>query len=169
VQQTNTPDCGQSAPEQKAAITLQSRDRSCFPEDYHTLALEQWKCCVEMANGYSEKRSNMNALYITINSALLAVAPFALDAKNILLAIAGIAVCILWLSSLTTYKILSSVKYEIIHQMEKELPYAPFTYERSRARSRKNYTSLTKLEMVLPAVFLLLYLLILVLSLLQLA
>lgn len=34
--------------------------------------IEQWKTCVDMANKNSEKRNSANALFVTINSGLIA-------------------------------------------------------------------------------------------------
>lgn len=118
--------------------------------------LEQWKACVEMANSNTEKRTNSNNIFITINAALLAVISFSLDYESIALSIVGIAVCIVWLNSIESYKKLSSVKYDIINEIELQLPLRPFTYEWERL-SNENYLKLTKIEKALPILFVVLY------------
>ena len=110
-----------------------------------------------MANSNTEKRNNANNLFITINSALFAVITFAWDYKSILLSIIGIVVCVLWLSSIRSYKQLSSVKYDIVNEIEKKLPLAPFTYEWEKLKLEHNYVGLTRIENVLPWLFLVLY------------
>lgn len=97
-----------------------------------------------MANSNTEKRTNSNNIFITINAALLAVISFSLDYESIALSIVGIAVCIVWLNSIESYKKLSSVKYDIINEIELQLPLRPFTYEWERL-SNENYLKLTKI------------------------
>ena len=77
--------------------------------------------------------------------------------KSILLSIIGIVVCVLWLSSIRSYKQLSSVKYDIVNEIEKKLPLAPFTYEWEKLKLEHNYVGLTRIENVLPWLFLVLY------------
>lgn len=136
---------------------LESCDKKDYGEGYDAAVLEQWKTCVEMANSNTEKRNNANNLFITINSALFAVITFAWDYKSILLSIIGIVVCVLWLSSIRSYKQLSSVKYDIVNEIEKKLPLAPFTYEWEKLKLEHNYVGLTRIENVLPWLFLVLY------------
>ena len=92
-------------------MLLESVSREDYGENYNAVVLEQWKTCVEMANSNTEKRANSNNIFITINAALLAVMSFSLDYKSIILSVVGIAVCVVWLYSIESYKKLSSVKY----------------------------------------------------------
>ena len=121
------------------------------------LVVEQWKTCVEMANSNSEKRSNTNSIFITINTALIAILPFSLGMKGVVLSAVGIVICILWIRTINNYKKLSSVKYSIINEIEKQLPIAPFSAEWNRLKNEENYTDLTKTERVLPVVFIILF------------
>lgn len=136
---------------------LESCQKRDYGEEYDAAVLEQWKTCVEMANSNTEKRNNANNLFITINSALFAVITFAWDYKSILLSIIGIVVCVLWFNTIRSYKQLSSVKYDIVNEIEKKLPLAPFTYEWEKLRLEHNYVGLTKIENFLPWLFLALY------------
>lgn len=136
---------------------LKSVDRDTYGDGYDATLLEQWKTCVEMANSNTEKRNNANSLFITINAALFTVVTFAGDYKSILLSAIGIVVCILWLTSIRSYRQLSQVKYDIINEIEKQLPLSPFTNEWERLRLEHNYVGLTKLEKFLPWLFLVLY------------
>ena len=140
-----------------AIMKLESLEREEYKEGYDTLILEQWKICVEMANSNTEKRTNSNNIFITINSALFAVVTFSLDYKSIMLSVVGIVVSILWLNSIESYKKLSSVKYHIVNEIEEKLPLAPFTYEWEKLKSEYKYLRLTKIEKILPWLFILLY------------
>lgn len=138
-------------------MALESIPKEEYGETYNSVVLEQWKTCVEMANSNTEKRTNSNNIFITINAALLAVVSFSLEYKSIILSVVGIAVCIVWLYSIEDYKKLSSVKYHIVNEIEKQLPLAPFFYEWKKLNSEKKYIGLTKIEKVLPWLFVVLY------------
>lgn len=141
---------------ERNTMELKSASYEKHEEVYDAVILEQWKACVEMANSNTEKRTNSNNIFITINAALLAVISFSLDYESIALSIVGIAVCIVWLNSIESYKKLSSVKYDIINEIELQLPLRPFTYEWERL-SNENYLKLTKIEKALPILFVVLY------------
>ena len=141
---------------ERNTMELKSASYEKHEEVYDAVILEQWKACVEMANSNTEKRTNSNNIFITINAALLAVISFSLDYESIALSIVGIAVCIVWLNSIESYKKLSSVKYDIINEIELQLPLRPFTYEWERL-SNDNYLKLTKIEKALPILFVVLY------------
>lgn len=99
-------------------MELEMIGKEAFEGDYESVVLEQWKTCIAEANGISEKRNNANNIFITLNTALFAVITFSLDYKSILLSAIGIAICILWICTINSYKKLNSVKYEIINEME---------------------------------------------------
>ena len=138
-------------------MKLESVSREHYGEKYDAAVLEQWKTCVEMANSNTEKRTNSNNIFITINAALLAVVSFSLDYKSIILSIVGIAVCVVWLYSIESYKKLSSVKYHIVNEIEMQLPLKPFVHEWEKLNNEKKYLGLTKIEKILPWLFILLY------------
>lgn len=138
-------------------MQLESVSREDYGADYDSVVLEQWKTCVEMANSNTEKRTNSNNIFITINAALLAVVSFSMEYKSIVLSVVGIAVCVVWLYSIESYKKLSSVKYHIVNEIEQQLPLKPFAYEWEKLRAEKKYLGLTQIEKILPWLFILLY------------
>lgn len=141
----------------KLSPDLKSMDKAAFESDYNSVLIEQWKTCVETANGITEKRNAANSIFITVNVALFAIITFALEYKNILLSAVGIITCILWIHLLDSYKRLNEVKYDIINEIEVLLPLSPFTAEWNRLCRYGKYSGLTKIEKVVPAVFLALY------------
>lgn len=138
-------------------MTLESIPKETYGDNYDAVVLEQWKTCVEMANSNTEKRTSSNNVFITINAALLAVVSFSLDYKSIILSSVGIAVCIVWLYSIENYKKLSSVKYHIVNEIENQLPLAPLSYEWEKLKNENKYIRLTRIEKVLPWLFIFLY------------
>lgn len=121
------------------------------------ILLEQWKTCVEMANSNSEKRNNSNNIFITINVAILAVISFSMEYKSLMLSLAGICICFLWIYTLKSYTNLSSAKYDIINQIEEKLPSYPFSYEWEMLGNNKKHIKLTTIEKIIPILFIVLY------------
>ncbi len=121
------------------------------------IILEQWKTCVETANGITEKRNTANNIYITINTALLAVITFNTDFKSAILSLTGIGICILWFITLNSYKHLNSVKFQIINELEELLPTSPFKDEWQIIKTQTKYINLTKTEKVVPILFAIVY------------
>lgn len=136
---------------------LESVTKEAYSGDYDSAILEQWKTCVEQANSNTDKRNSSNGLFITINAALFAVITFTWDYKSILLAIVGVVVCILWINMIQSYQQLSHAKYDIINEIEKRLPLAPFAHEWEKLKLEQNYIGLTRIEKVIPWLFLVLY------------
>lgn len=138
-------------------MKLEMINKETFEGDYENAVLEQWKTCIAEANGISEKRNNANNIFITLNTALFALITFSLDYKSILLSAIGMVICILWIGTINSYRKLNNVKYEIINEMESKLPLAPFTVEWDRLNKKYEYVRLTKIEKVIPWIFIGLY------------
>ena len=79
------------------------------------------------------------------------------DVKSILLLVAGIFVCVLWFLLIGNYKQLNSAKFDIINEIEKELPTRPFSDEWGKLKLNRKYVEGTKLERCLPIMFISLY------------
>lgn len=122
------------------------------------LLLAQWQTCVEMANSISQRRDTMNNIFVTLNLAIMAAVSLVWDIKSILVLVAGIVVCVLWLLFIRNYKQLNSAKFDIINRIEKELPSQPFGEEWEKLKSNKKYMDGTKLEKWLPTMFIAMYL-----------
>ena len=149
-------------------MPLKSIEPEKYNGNYSETALEQWKTCVEAATSNTEKRNNTNSIFITINSALVAFISYSLNIKSIVLSVIGVIICLLWKQSINNYKLLSSVKYYIINEIEQNLPLAPFSYEWEKLKTEHNYKGLTKIEAFLPWLFLAVYLISILLPILKL-
>lgn len=136
---------------------------------YRDHLLEQYKLYVEMANHISERRTSANNFLLTVNSGLITLYGLASATLSsaqprlwqYLIPIAGTLVCLTWLALLRSYRQLNTVKFQVIHEIEQQLPLAGFEREwhlAERGRGR-TYIPVTHLEPYIPWVFVGLYIL----------
>lgn len=126
------------------------------------ILLEQYKTYVESADKISDRRINVNTFFITLNSALITVMTvfFSNTYLLLLLAFLGIIFSILWFLNLKNYKQINSCKFDIIQQIEKYLPINLYKTEwniLTKTKSNKKYIPVSKLEMLLPFIFILIF------------
>lgn len=119
--------------------------------------LSQWQTCVEMANSVSQRRDNMNNIFVTLNLAIIAAVSTVWNKKALIILLSGITICIIWLFFIRNYKQLNEAKFSIINEIENLLPQQPFKKEWEILKNNKKYVEGTVLERWLPRIFILLY------------
>lgn len=149
--------------------------------------LEIYKMAAEMADRVSVRRMTANGFFLTINSVLVTILGFMYDkladdrkAVLIFVAVVGVVLALAWFFNIRSYKRLNKAKYEVINEIEKDLPYQYFTDEWVRLKGAKpeegetgtmrrrwlkykdRYTDLTNVEGVVPIVFGIIYIFILI-------
>lgn len=126
-------------------------------EDKTEIILAQWQTCVEMANSVSQRRDTMNNIFVTLNLAIIAAVSLTWDIKSLFILVSGIVVCIIWMLFIRNYKLLNTEKFNVINQIENKLPVKPFNDEWEKLKNNKKYVDGTKLERILPIMFIALY------------
>lgn len=121
------------------------------------IILAQWQTCVEMANSVSQRCDAMNNIFITLNLAIIAAVSFVWNAQTVFLLVVGIVLCIIWLLFIQNFKLLNELKFQVINEIEENLPMTPFGCEWKKLQSNKKYMDGTKLERTLPITFIVLY------------
>lgn len=146
----------------KAALSRANRDD--YGEKYSDHLFEQYKLYVESAERVSERRTSANNYLLTVNAFLITLYGLASQlggnrAWQIVVPIAGVLICITWLVLIRSYRNLNSAKFKVIHELEEQLPAAPFDREWSHAQHGigKAYRPLTHIEPYVPVVFATLY------------
>lgn len=100
--------------------------------------LQQYKFFAGTSNEVSNRRLKTNRFYVSLLSGILVALPFVLDLDNLtpirlvamlLIGFVGVLLCVLWFFNILSYKQLNKGKYEIIHDMEEDLPYPCFKRE----------------------------------------
>jgi L-asparagine transporter-like permease len=103
-----------------------------YGESFKAHLLEQY---VESAEKVSERRVSANNYLLTVNAflvtlyGLLAGSPYK-SSWTVLVPIAGILVSLTWYRIITSYRDLNTVKFQVIHELEQEMPAALYAYLR---------------------------------------
>jgi len=153
---------------------------SGYGEKYKDHLMQQYKLYVQMADKVSERRATGNAFFLSANALLLSglgvvsssyvqtILPLPLPIVGV--SLAGILLCSVWILLVRSYRQLNTAKYDLVCSMETRLPAAPYKAEWQMLRGgkkSKEYRPLTTVEVVIPFVFIILYVLLPVLTLLM--
>ncbi len=149
----------------KPANTLQSRTPEEYGGKYQDHLLDQYKLFVTTSQQVTERRQQANNYLLTLNSSLVTLfvafrSSFGRHWWNVLIPIAGLFVCFVWHSLVQSYKALNKAKFEVIHELEEQLPVALFRYEWhvcGHGKDKDKYVPLTHLERWIPGMFATLY------------
>jgi len=145
------------------------------PEDYgdryRDHLLDQYKLYVDGADRISQRRTAANNYLLTVNAFLVTFFGYASSITDdwtfrVLSPVAGILVCAAWYSLIKSYRTLNTAKFGVIHEIEQQLPVGPYgrEWEAAEAGKGKKHKPLTKVEVLIPIIFMILYLLLAVLS-----
>lgn len=137
---------------------------------YQDHLIDQYKVAVEMADRVSQRRSQANHFFISVNTGLVGIAAItysvAKDLPPLMLAVEGvlgILLCLSWIVTIRSYRQLNTGKFAIILRLEQALPAATYGDEwivLGEGRDARKYRQLTNVEQLVPALFILPYLLI---------
>ena len=112
------------------------------PQKFSEDLLEQYKIACVAADNVSTRRENSNRYLITLNTAIVALYGFqAAGAANpyllIPLAIAGLAISLLSLAIIKSYRTLNQAKFQIILEIERHLPAGIYAQEWDLIKQRR--------------------------------
>lgn len=136
--------------------------------------IDQYKLYVTMADRISDRRGQDNRFYITILSSLFVILSYIVGNKlylNILnyitalIAFFGILLCIIWFIQIRSYNQLNSAKFQIIHEMELQLPFQAYLCEwevLGHGKDKNKYFPLTHVEKYIPLLMALPFILLLI-------
>ncbi|ELZ91152.1 RipA family octameric membrane protein [Haloferax sulfurifontis] len=123
--------------------------------------LEQWKHYEQTTRDVSNRRLKNNRFYqrllgatvagVGVASKFNAIGPLV----YILVGVIGVAISLLWMLHIISYKQLNGGKYQILHELESELPNQPFSDEWTELKSGtdpQTYVTHTSVEIWWPRV-----------------
>jgi hypothetical protein len=130
-----------------------------------TVLLEQYKLYIEMMDRTSQRRMDSGKYYLTVLTGISAIVPLIFGEKKLLIeefgpvllvvSILGLLICCTWISNIASYRNINSAKFEVILDMEKKLSYP--CYEREwnllQKDSNKRYIQFSKVERIIPIIF----------------
>jgi len=124
--------------------------------------LEEYKLYVRMSDNLSNRRAQTNAFFISLLSALLLIPSLTSQGNSLIdvqpityvaISVLGLLICCVWYVSIRSYRQLNSAKFEVIHEIEQQLPFACFVREWSilgRGKDTKKYLQLSRTEQYVP-------------------
>jgi len=126
------------------------------------LLIEQYKLYVDSAQKISEARNQTNKFFISVLSVIITLVALFIENVDktyksictLVIGIFGLVLCMIWASSILSYKKLNAAKFVVIHEIEKNLPIACFEkeWEIVQKSSNKHKRTLTKVEIKLPVI-----------------
>ena len=128
--------------------------------------IELYKFYVEMTDRISARRATANSFLLAVNTFLLSFLSMAGNMTAIAhslwlycLAATGILICLAWVVLIESYRKLNSAKFKVIHEMESQMSYAPFTKEWEYAKNGDGvvHKPISKVEPYIPYAFMVLY------------
>lgn len=137
-----------------------------YGEDYKNKLFEQYKIFLQMLDSLTHRRTIANNFFLSINTGLLATfglltqsGIISLESNGIWMlvgSVAGILFSYSWFRTVKSYKQLSSVKWQIVLEIERKLPLKIHETEwklLGEGSDSKKYRKLTDVEQVIPFIF----------------
>jgi hypothetical protein len=135
-----------------------------FGAEYIPHLLDQYRLAVEMANFISERRSQANKFFMSINSTLIGVGAVVSGYLTIfgatlwiwLISAVGLLMTYYWYRIVESYDQLNTGKFLVIHEIETKLPLAISHSEWKALGEGENeglYRPFTRTEILIPRLF----------------
>lgn len=133
--------------------------------------LAMFELFLATAEKVSDRRAQANSWMLSVNSAIVALYGYIQSDKMAVgvppkavwlwaIPAGGAIVCLAWAALLASYRKLNSAKYTVLAELEADLPASPFTRER-QIYKEDGRRSFSEIEILIPACFVLLYIIML--------
>lgn len=141
---------------------LFSKPPSDWTADDLKAAVDIYKMAVDMADKVSQRRQSANSFYLSVNTGLIGASAYissfskASHPRTGAIAFAGALICSVWWRNIQSYRDLNKGKFEVIQEMEKALPLAPYQAEwefLERGKNREKYRPFYEVEILVPIIF----------------
>jgi hypothetical protein len=143
---------------------LFSKNEKEYGDRYHDHVFEQYKMYIEGAEKVSDRRQNANNYFVTINTALISLIGLCFKTDlftshywiKSLISLLGIIICIIFYHLIRSYKQLNTGKFEVIHEVEKNLPLALYKHEWEKlgeGKDNSKYYPFSHIELLIPWIF----------------
>ena len=144
--------------------SLFSKNKKAYGKGYSSHLFEQYKLFIDSVEKTSDRRQQANNYFIAINTALISIIGLSFQVKvfdNVtwlksLIALLGIIICVIFWFLIRSYKQLNTGKFEVINEIEKQLPLALYKYEwevLGEGRDKNKYYPFSHIELWIPWIF----------------
>lgn len=140
--------------------SLIQSDRAAYGESFTADLLEQYKLYVHSAENVSARRVASSRYLLALNTAIIALysiqsAGFGQGYWTLILPSIGIAVSLLWYMIIRSHADLNRIKFQVIHELEHNLPASTYQYEWYVAEEGRGttYRAVTTIEQWIPVLF----------------
>lgn len=118
-----------------------------------------------MSDRVSQRRQSANSFYLSVNTLLVGGSAYlgTLQPRPfniIVVSVAGIAICAVWIINILSYKTLNEAKFKVINDIETRLIERPFHDEWDHLdpeRDGKRHRPFHQVERIVPWVFMAVY------------
>lgn len=128
-----------------------------YGDRYRDHCLEMYHAFIESAERISDRRHSANTFFLTVNTALLGISGYL---QTGFVALGGVVLSYTWFRLIKSYRSMNTAKFKVIHDMEQQLPFAPYDAEwekLERGENPKIHTPFSKVEKAVPVVFMILH------------
>lgn len=127
---------------------------------------------VESAEKVSDRRANANSFFISLNTLIATIVGYASSQDKlsvefmVLLMSVGLLSSILWYRLIISYRQLNAAKFQIIQNLEKDLPIQLYEveWEILKTKDKTKFITFTGIEKFVPVIFSLLFVFVVVLK-----
>lgn len=137
-------------------------DSAEYGNEYREHVVRIYELYEKSAHGISDRRQLANSYYLTICTTIVGfLSIFKIEqSANIIMAGAGVAICVVWLRAIRSYRDINAAKFRVIHEIEQKLSLRPYTSEWAlldEGKNPKKYSPFSQVEGLIPWVFVVLF------------
>ena len=143
--------------------SLYKKKEKDYGDKYRQHFFEQYKLYIEGIEKISDRREGANRYFIAINTAILTALIISFkfgvseygDLVYILLVL-GLVICFIFYFLLRSYRQINTGKFEVLHEIEKHLPLALYSFEwevLKEGKKKNVYFPFSHIESKVPIVF----------------
>ncbi len=138
---------------------LKRHDQERYGAAYQQHCLELYKMYVQTTDNVSSRRHTANSFFLAVNTAVVGLVSYfgaAAETWSWTVSVAGIVLCVTWRRAIRSYRGLNRGKFQVIHEMERDLPFSPFDAEweaLGRGKQKNIYHPFSDVEKWVPFIF----------------
>lgn len=148
------------------------KNKKIISSDAKYILLEQYRIAVDMADKLNARKESTSKLFVSANAIFFAflASRDLVSEMVIFLSLFGMLLSVVWASLIRNHNVVHSAKYQVIEEMEERLPWSVFKSEwekLGKGLDKKLYKNLGTIEYKIPLLFMTLYVMLFVLSMLN--